>query len=110
MVTAHGALFEDRLVWIKLEGVEGGNIGLACVYAPNIPTKRRNMWHNMMDALRKDYEWVIGGDSNMTERRQDKSNDCGRAISEVEKLTWNGLLNAFQLNDPFIYQGGPRFS
>ena len=110
LVTAHGALFEDRLVWIKLEGIEGGNIGLTCVYAPNIPTERRNMWHNMIDALPKDCEWLIGGDFNMTERRQDKSNDCGRAISEVEKVTWNGLLNGFQLNDTFTYQGGPRFS
>ena len=40
----------------------------------------------------------------MTERREDKSNDCGRTISEVEMLTWNELLNGFQLHDIFIYQ------
>ena len=38
LVTAHEALFDNRVVWIKLEGIEGGNIGLVCVYAPNIPT------------------------------------------------------------------------
>ena len=68
------------------------------------------MWHNMMDALPKDCEWVIGGDFNMTERREDKSNDCGRVINAVEKMTWSGLLNGFQLHDSFIYQGGPRLS
>ena len=71
------------------------------------------MWHNMMDALPKDCEWVIGGDFNMTERRQDKSNDCEKTISEVaevEKLTWNRFFHGFQLHDLFIYQGGPRFS
>ena len=46
----------------------------------------------------------------MTERPHDKSHDCGRAISEVERGTWNGLLNAFQIQDYFLHEGGPRFS
>ena len=53
----------------------------------------------MVDSLPKDCEWIIGGDFNMTERAQDKSNDCGKAISDIERLTWNGLINAFQLQD-----------
>ena len=40
LVTAIGALYDNRVVWIKLEGVEGRNIGLACIYVPNIPTDR----------------------------------------------------------------------
>lgn len=43
LVTDHGFLYNDRVVWIKLEGIEGGNVGIACVYAPNIPTKRRHL-------------------------------------------------------------------
>ena len=46
----------------------------------------------------------------MTERPEDKSNDCGRAISNLERYTWNELLNAFQATDYFVHQGGPRFS
>ena len=110
LVTTHGALYDNRVVWIKLEGIEGGNIGIACVYAPNIPTERRHLWHIMVDSLPKDCEWIIGGDFNMTERAQDKSNDCGRAISDIERLTWSGLLNSFQLHDVFIHQGGPKYS
>ena len=110
LVTDHGALYDNRVVWIKLEGIEGGNIGLICIYAPNIPTERRHLWHIMVDALPKDCEWILGGDFNMTERPEGKSNDCGRAISNLEKLTWNELLNAFQVNDMFVHQGGPRFS
>ena len=68
------------------------------------------MWHNTIDLLPNDCEWIIGGDFNMTEMAQDKSNNCGRAISKVERVTWNGLLNGFQLHDTFIHQGGPRFS
>ena len=110
LVTEHGALYDDRVVWIKLEGIEGGNIGITCIYAPNIPTDRRHLWHIMVDALPKDYEWIIGGDFNMTKRPQNKSNDCGRGISDLERYTWNELLNAFQVQDSFIHQGGPRFS
>lgn len=46
----------------------------------------------------------------MTERPQDKSTDCGRAISDLKRYTWNELLNAFQVHDTFTHQGGPRFS
>lgn len=49
LVMAHGALYENRVVWIKMEGVEGGNVGNACIYAPNIPTDRRHLWHIMVE-------------------------------------------------------------
>ena len=110
LVTNHGSLYNDRVVWIKLEGIEGGNIGIACIYAPNISTERRHLWHVLMESLPRDCEWILGGDFNMTERSEDKSNDCGRGISDLEKLTWNSLLNGYQLRDTFTFQGGPRFS
>lgn len=60
LVTEHGTLYENRVVWIKLEGIEGCNIGIACVYAPNIPMERRHLWQLMMDFLPKDCKWIIG--------------------------------------------------
>ena len=35
----------------------------------------------------------------MMERREDKSNDYGHEISDLEKLTWNG----FRVLDTFTY-------
>lgn len=110
LLTDHDALYEDRVVWNKLEGIEGGNISITYIYAPNILTGRRHLWHIMVDALPKDCEWIFGGDFNMIERPQDKSNDCGRGISDPEIFTWNELLNAFRIKDTFVHQGGPRFS
>lgn len=43
LVTKHGLLYENKVIWIKVEGIEGGNVGLACVYAPNIPIERRHL-------------------------------------------------------------------
>lgn len=42
--------------------------------------------------------------------RNDKYNDCGRAISNLERSSWNELLNVFQVQDAFSHQGSPRFS
>ena len=57
----------------------------------------------MEDALPKDCEWISGGDFNITERPRNKSNDYGRGISDLERFTWNELLNAFH-----IYQRYPH--
>lgn len=46
----------------------------------------------------------------MVESLQDKSNEYGRGINDLERYTWNELLNAFHIKDTFIHQGGPRFS
>ena len=43
LVTANGSLYDNKVVWVKLEGVEGGNIRLACIYASNILTDRRHL-------------------------------------------------------------------
>jgi hypothetical protein len=107
LVTATGSLYDDRVVWIKLEGVEGGNVGLACVYAPNIPTERRHLWHILVDSIPKDCEWIIGEDFNITVRPEDKSHDYGKAISELERFTWKELLNSLQVQYKYVYQGGP---
>jgi hypothetical protein len=46
----------------------------------------------------------------MTERPEDKSHDCGRAISDLERFTWGELLNFLQIKNNYLHQGGPRFS
>lgn len=46
----------------------------------------------------------------MTERPEDKSNDCGRAICDLERYSWHELLDTLQVHDSFKHQGGPRLS
>lgn len=55
-------------------------------------------------------DWIIRGDFNMIEIQNDKSNDCGREISNQERFNWNELLMTFQIQDTFIHQGGPILS
>ena len=42
----------------------------------------------------------------MMERLEDKF----RAIGDLERFNWNGLLNTYQVHNSFVYQGALRFS
>ena len=55
----------------------------------------------------KDWNWIIEGDFNMIERPNDKSNNYGSAINDLERYNWNDLLMAIQIQDTFIHQRGP---
>lgn len=92
LITSNGDLDKDRVVWIKREGIEGSNFGLACVYTPNNLTNCRYLWHTMGDFLPKDCNWITRHDCNMIERSNEKSNDCGRAINDLERFSWNKFL------------------
>lgn len=61
LVTTSSSLMNNRVIWIKLEGIEGGNLGLACVYAPNILSQRNDLWLEMATSLPKNCNWIIGG-------------------------------------------------
>lgn len=49
LVIALGALINNIVVWIKMDGIEGDSLGIACVYAPNIPSHRKELWEEMME-------------------------------------------------------------
>lgn len=42
-VMNHDFLHNNRVVWIKVEDIKRENIGLTCIYAFNISTKKRNL-------------------------------------------------------------------
>lgn len=113
MVMSHVSLYEDKAIWIKLEGIEGGNIEIACVDAPNIPIECMHLWHFIMDSLPKRLQEVHlwgGGDFSMIKCCKGKSNDCGWTMNELECYNWNKLLNTLQVQDSFICQCHPRLS
>jgi hypothetical protein len=53
LVTTHGSPYEDRVVWVKLEGVEDSKIAIACICAPNIPMVRMHLRRLMTNSLPK---------------------------------------------------------
>jgi hypothetical protein len=44
---AHGSIYNDKVVWIKLEGIEGGSIWTRmCLYAHYSHGKETSLAHN----------------------------------------------------------------
>lgn len=82
----------NRVVWITMEGIEGANLGIACIYAPNIPSHRSLLWQEMVDLFPKDCSWILGGDFNMIECTEDKSQDWSRTTSNLEIFSWDSRM------------------
>lgn len=102
LIMTTGTLYDNREVYIKLDGVERENIGLAYIYALNISTGRRHSWYILMDAPPKYCEWIIEEIFNKTEQLKDKFHDCRSEITGLERGIWKILLNTLRDNDNFI--------
>lgn len=92
LISAHGALYDNWAIWVRIEGIEGGNIGLVCVNVPKFPIEWQHLWHIMTNSL-----FRRGGDFNMTAWPCDKFNYCGRVTSDLERFSWNesSMLSKF---------------
>lgn len=44
LITATSSIMQNRVIWLKVEGIEGGNLGIACIYAPNVSSQRNALW------------------------------------------------------------------
>lgn len=109
LVISSRFIMNNRVVWSMMEGIEGGILGISRIYASNIPSHRSLIWQEMAKSLPKYYSWILGRDFNMIELPEDKSQDCGRTISDLERSSWNFLLDALQLYDSFQHRGRPQF-
>jgi hypothetical protein len=73
-VEENGTLMENRVWWVILKRLLGGDLGVANIYAPNIPRKGCFLWAEMILKLVKGCRSILAGDWNMVERSTDKSN------------------------------------
>jgi hypothetical protein len=59
---------------------------VANIYAPNNAREWCFLWAKMVQKLPNGYKWNFVGDWNMVEQLKDKSNTCGRLISQPKSL------------------------
>lgn len=45
LAITYNSLYDSRVVWIKLEGIQGNKFGIACIFTPNISTEHRHLRH-----------------------------------------------------------------
>lgn len=80
-VSRSGTIMDNRAHWIILTSLPRGDIGIANIYAQNNTLDRCQLWEQMILELPLTCRWIMAGDFNMVESRQDKTNPCGRLIA-----------------------------
>jgi exonuclease III len=92
-------IYHNRVQWLILEGLAGGDVGIANVYAPNNPVDRRDLWLHMIQDLPHTCRWILAGDFNMVESRQDKTNQCSRLMVQQERDAFGTLKRQVNLKE-----------
>jgi len=110
MVTNHGTILDNRAQWFILSGFPGGEVGIINVYAPNDSQTRCQLWESMIRELPTNCRWILAGDFNMVENRNDKTNPCGRMIPTLERALFLNLKRHLQIEDNPRSQGSLPFS
>jgi exonuclease III len=107
---ASGSLYRGRILWINFSGIPGGDIGLINIYAPNDQMEHKIIWQNLHGELLANYRWIIAGDFNFVETREDKSSHCSCIISDTERLAWDGLKQTLDVADHFYRDRGLKYN
>jgi exonuclease III len=58
----------------------------------------------------RDYNWIVCGDFNMVEDKEDKFSMCGRLIQNKERLLWDALKLALEIHEPTRSNRNLKFS
>jgi hypothetical protein len=109
-VTQSGSLMGNRAQWFILQGLPGGDIGFVNLYAPNDSPARCRLWECLMIELPNTCRWIVAGDFNMVECRQDKTNQCGRMVPLTERVLFNAMKTHLQVSDNPRSPSSQKFS
>lgn len=74
LVIDAGSVLVNRAQWVILRGIPGGDLGIINIYAPNDIVERCQLWETLIQELPTSCRWILAGDFNMVETRQDKTN------------------------------------
>lgn len=110
MVVSSGQDRSGRALWVRLSGLPGGDIAVLNIYAPNSPGERRVMWDELAATLPRDCRWVLGGDWNVVETRDDKSSEDGNILAGAERVNFHQLTTGLEVSDPFDRTSAIRFT
>lgn len=109
-IGATGSLMENRLHWVILKGLPGGDVGIANIYAPNESSARCQLWEKMEQELPHSCRWILIGDFNMVESRLDKTRQTAAMIPYRERLLFEGMKSALHVEDNIISPGSLKYS
>jgi hypothetical protein len=85
-------------------------VGFINVYAPNDSGARCELWTTLAIELPQADRWILLGDFNMVENRQDKSNACGRLLPMRERILFDALKEQLNITDFPRTRGGAQYT
>jgi hypothetical protein len=80
------------------------------IYAQNDIHALAQLWGEIADAVPVNCRWIVAGDFNFVEYRNDKTNSYGRMVPLSERLVFNDLKQRLQINEPPRSADSLRFS
>lgn len=109
-VTASESIFGNRVHWLTLSGLPGGDLGIANVYAHITSQDRCNLWEAMIRDLPSHCRWLLIGDFNMVEVRTDKNQPWASMISCRERELFEAMKRVLHVEDQPRTPGSLKFS
>lgn len=110
LVTSSGYSRCGRALWVLLHSTPGGDIAVLSVYASTSARERCQLWAELLDRLPKQYRWVLTSDWNFVEEPADKSNLCGRLVSDEERVIFEQLKMELNVKDEFQASSPIKFT
>lgn len=110
LVSATGTIHDNRVHWLILSGVPGGDIGIANIYAPNSSLDRCHLWEDMTRELPGHSRWILTGDFNMFESRSDKNRPSASMVPMRERELFDVMKRILRVEDTPRTPGSLKFS
>ena len=101
---------DNKIHWLILQGIPRGDVGIMNAYASNIPTQPCTMWKSVIQNIPNHCCWLIVGDFNIVETRQDKTNQCGRLVTLRERDSFQVMKQYLQIDKVDRSTGSMRYS
>lgn len=98
-ITGHSKC--KRAQWVRFSGLPGGDINVINIYASTEAPERIELWEELFSILPRDCRSVMLGDFNFVENRADKSNFCGKLVTDGERIVFHQLTSALGVEDKF---------
>jgi len=87
----NGVLGKNRIQILMFNGVPCGDLGVINAYILNNPTNKANLWELLKGEISRCGEWILCGDLNMVEQKEDKLSQYEKIIIEKNLISWEAL-------------------
>jgi hypothetical protein len=98
-VTSHHVTLCGQVIYVILDRLSSGPLGLVNVYGPNDSLSRSQLWDTLVNCLDPCRPWIFGGDFNMTTHAVNQLGGVPHDLVGHEATAWTSLQSTFGLSN-----------